>query len=121
MVMALGNSYTGIFGNNKGLIKKMEDAGSTTGEKVWNLPMDEGHLKDMKGTYADLANISSFRGAGSSTAAAFLSEFVDKEIPWIHCDIAGTAWNCANRLGYVPKKGATGAMVRTFVELAKKF
>jgi leucyl aminopeptidase len=74
----------------------------------------------MKGVHADLCNISSGKGAGSSTAAAFLKEFVDPQIPWAHFDIAGTAWHTANRLTYVPKKGATGVMVRTFVELAKK-
>ncbi|MBC86340.1 MAG: leucyl aminopeptidase [Bdellovibrionaceae bacterium] len=120
-VIALGNSHTGIMGRDDKMVKMVQDAAQTTGEKVWQLPLIEDHLNDMKGTYADLSNISSFRGAGSSTAGAFLSHFVEKDIPWVHCDIAGTAWNCGNRLSYAPSKGATGSMIRTFVELARTF
>ncbi|MCB0411382.1 MAG: aminopeptidase, partial [Bdellovibrionales bacterium] len=67
----------------------------------------------------DLANISAFKGAGSSTAAAFLEQFVEKGIPWAHFDIAGTAWNRGNRVPYFQKKGATGSIVKTFVEFAR--
>ncbi|MCK6596953.1 MAG: aminopeptidase, partial [Bdellovibrionaceae bacterium] len=69
----------------------------------------------------DLSNMSSGKGAGSATAAAFLEQFVDEGIPWAHFDIAGTGWAAGNRLKYCTKKGATGAMVRTFVELAKSY
>ncbi|MEZ4871784.1 MAG: leucyl aminopeptidase [Bdellovibrionales bacterium] len=120
-VIALGNSHTGIMGRDDKMVKQIQEAAKTTGEKVWQLPLIEDHINDMKVTYADLSNISSFKGAGSSTAGAFLSHFVDEDIPWAHCDIAGTAWNCGNRLSYAPKKGATGAMIRTFVELAANF
>ncbi len=73
----------------------------------------------MKGTYADLSNVSNNRGAGSATAAAFLEQFIDKAIPYAHFDIAGTAYNVGNRLPYLPSKGASGVMVRTFVELVQ--
>ena len=75
----------------------------------------------MKGTFADLSNMSSGKGAGSATAAAFLEQFVGEGIPWAHFDIAGTGWAVGNRLNYCPKKGASGAMVRTFVEIAKQY
>ena len=120
IIMALGNSHTGLFAKDDKLAKKILDAGKTTGEQIWQMPLMSHHMDDMKGVHADLSNLSSFRGAGSATAAAFLSNFTG-DIPWAHLDIAGTGWGCANRLGYVPQKGATGCMVRTFVELAKKF
>lgn len=121
MVMALGNTHTGYFTRNQALKKKIEMAAENSGEWVWNMPLTDFHVKDMKGTYADLSNISSSKGAGSATAAAFLEQFVGEGIPWAHFDIAGTAWAVGNRLPYCPKKGASGAMIRTFVELAKQF
>ncbi len=118
MVVALGNIHTGFFTRNNKLAERVEDAASTTGELVWRMPLIDFHAKDMKGTYADLSNMSSGKGAGSATAAAFLEQFVDSEIPWVHFDIAGTGWHCGDRLNYAPKRGATGVMVRTFVQIA---
>lgn len=119
MVVALGNTHTGYFTRNKDLKNKIEKAADASGEWVWNMPLCDFHVKDMQGTFADLSNISSGKGAGSATAAAFLEQFVGEGIPWAHFDIAGTAWAVGNRLNYCSKKGASGAMIRTFVELAK--
>ena len=119
MVVALGNTHTGFFTRNNALAKKIEKAAEVSGEWVWRMPLVDHHVSDMKGTFADLSNISSSKGAGSATAAAFLEQFVDKDIPWAHFDIAGTAWAVGNRLPYCSKKGASGCMIRTFVELAK--
>lgn len=119
MVVALGNTHTGYYTRHAALKNKIEKAASQSGEWVWNMPLCDYHLKDMKGTFADLSNISSSKGAGSATAAAFLEQFVGEGIPWAHFDIAGTGWAVGNRLPYAPKKGASGAIVRTFVELAK--
>ena len=121
MVVALGNVHTGYFTRNSALKNKIEKAAGESGELVWNMPLTDAHVKDMKGTFADLSNISSAAGAGSATAAAFLEQFVDSDIPWAHFDVAGTAWACGNRLSYCTPKGATGVMVRTFVEVAKQF
>ncbi len=118
MVIALGNSHTGFFTKDESLAKTVAAAGETSEEPLWRMPLNSEHTEDIKGTFADLSNISSFRGAGSATAAAFLAEFVSEGIPHVHFDIAGTAWNCGNRREYLPKKGATGVLVRTFVELA---
>jgi len=120
IVMALSNIHTGVFTRSNKLMKQIQDASDATGELVWQMPLVDFHYDDVKGTYADLCNISNYKGAGSSTAAAFLEQFVDEGIPWAHFDIAGTAWNTANRQSYVPKKGATAVMLRTFVELAKE-
>jgi len=120
MVIALGNIHTGYFTRNQALKKKIEAAAEHSGEAVWNMPLCDHHVKDMKGTFADLSNISSGKGAGSATAAAFLEQFVEDGIPWAHFDIAGTGWAAGNRLNYCPKKGASGAIIRTFVELARQ-
>lgn len=121
MVIALGNTHTGYFTRNEKLKKTIEDAAKASGEWVWNMPLCDFHVQDMKGTYADLSNISSGKGAGSATAAAFLEQFVGESIPWAHFDIAGTGWHVGNRLKYAPKKGASGAMIRTFVEIARSY
>lgn len=121
MVIALHNVYTGFFTRDKKLKEKVEECAKKTGERVWQLPMHDDHTSDMKGRHADLQNISNHRGAGSSTAAAFLGQFVSKDIPWAHFDIAGTAWDLGNRFNYCPARGASGVMIRTFVELAKSY
>ena len=121
MVVALGNIHTGYFTKNNVLKNKIEKAAAESGEAVWHMPFNEHHTKDMKGTYADLSNISYSGGAGSGTATAFLEQFVGEDIPWAHFDIAGTGWACGNRLNYCSPKGATGVMVRTFVEIAKQY
>lgn len=121
MVVALGNTHTGYFTRNEKLKKTIEDAARITGEWVWNMPLCDFHVQDMKGTFADFSNISSGKGAGSATAAAFLEQFVEEGIPWAHFDIAGTGWAVGNRLKYCSKKGASGVMVRTFVEIARSF
>ena len=121
IIMALGNIFTGFFTKNDRLAQKIQKASDKTGERVWRLPLTKEHTRDVKSTMADVCNISSTRGAGSSTAAAFLEHFVESDIPWAHFDIAGTAWNVSNRLEYCSPRQASGVMVRTFVELVKSF
>jgi Leucyl aminopeptidase len=121
MVVALGNIHTGYFTRNSALKTKVEKAAVESGEAVWNMPLVDFHVKDMKGYYADLSNISAGKGAGSATAAAFLEQFVGEGIPWAHFDIAGTGWSVGNRLNYCTSKGASGVMIRTFVEIARQY
>jgi leucyl aminopeptidase len=121
ILVALGNTHTGVFTRDVKMRKRVQEASEKTGELVWAMPLTDTHVEDMKGTHADLCNISSGRLAGSSTAAGFLSQFVDSEIPWAHFDIAGTAWNVSGRLPYHPKKSASGVIMRTFVELAESY
>ena len=120
VVVALGNIYTGLFTRNDNLKELILKASQISGERMWPLPLDDHHVKDVKGIVGDVANISSTRGAGSSTAAAFLEQFVGKNIPWAHLDIAGTAYNVSNRLSYCRPKTASGVMVRTFVEICRQ-
>jgi leucyl aminopeptidase len=97
VVVALGHELTGAMGNDEALIEELVASGKTTGEGVWPLPTLPHHKQDMKGTVGDLRNISSpGTGAGSSTGGAFLSYFVD-DTPWVHLDIAGSAWGATDR------------------------
>ena len=121
ILIALGNTHTGVFTRDGKLRKRIQEAADKSGELVWAMPLTDTHVDDMKGTHADLCNISGGRLAGSSTAAAFLEQFVDADIPWAHFDIAGTAWNVNSRQPYHPKKSASGIILRTFVELAESY
>lgn len=89
-VVALGSTYTGLFANRDELAEKLLNAGKKTGDLAWRMPLHSDYTELMQSTYADLANVSAVRGAGASTAAAFLETFVEGT-PWAHLDIAGTA------------------------------
>ena len=121
IVMSLGNLFTGFFTKNETLVKKIQTSAEKSGESVWRMPLVTEHATAMASRIADVSNLSSMRGAGSSTAAAFLENFVDKDIPWAHFDIAGTAYNMEKRLEYCSPRMASGVIVRTFVELAKSY
>ncbi|MEE3327293.1 MAG: leucyl aminopeptidase [Myxococcota bacterium] len=110
-MVALGEWATGVFGNSDELSDEMAEAGQSTGECMWPMPLFPDHLRIMKSHIADIKNSGS-REAGASTAAAFLEQFVG-ETPWVHLDIAGTAWKSPQNS--YQKTGATGVGVRTLV------
>jgi leucyl aminopeptidase len=112
--IALGTFYSGLFGNNQELIDKVRKAAERTGERMWQMPMPEEYKEQNKSDIADIKNAGN-RIGGAITAALFLAEFVDN-VPWVHIDIAGTAFS-SKESGYIAK-GATGVGVRTLVELA---
>lgn len=120
VVVGLGHEYSGAMGNDEDLVDSLVAAGKRSGELVWPLPIHERHRGEMKGTVGDLKNISSpGAGAGSSTAGAFLENFVG-EIPWVHLDIAGSAWGAADRDYQGGSKG-TGVGVRLLVDYLEAF
>ncbi len=112
-VVALGRWATGLFGNNERLVELVRRAGEASAERAWPMPLWEGHRKAVRSEVADVKNTGG-REAGSSTAAAFLAAFVG-DTPWVHLDIAGTAWT-AKTSPYQPR-GATGVGVRLLLEL----
>jgi leucyl aminopeptidase len=114
-IIALGTNVAALVGNNKELIMKIIDFSNQTGEKIWELPLYDEYKEQLKSSTADMKNIGG-RSAGAITAAAFLSSFVE-DTPWIHLDIAGTAWNQegTKEKTYNPK-GATGFGIRTIVK-----
>jgi leucyl aminopeptidase len=115
IIVALGSTYAGLFSNDDVWCGQVEEAGRTTGELYWRLPLHPEYFDLTKGEFADLTNASDQRKAMSCYAAQFLGQFVD-DTPWAHLDIAGTAWGMTrNYTG----SGATGFGVRTLVELAE--
>jgi leucyl aminopeptidase len=115
-VVALGRWATGLFGSHAGLVEAVRAAGEKTGELAWPMPLLDGHKREIKSEVADIKNTGG-RNAGASTAAAFLAAFVG-ETPWVHLDIAGTAWTTTATCGYQPR-GATGVGVRMLLELLR--
>lgn len=114
-VVALGHEYSGVFGMDQTLIDALVESGKRTGELVWPLPIHDLHKKDMKGRVGDLKNIGSpSTGAGASTAAAFLSNFVG-DVSWAHLDIAGSAWGSKER-DYQSSTQGTGVGVRLLLD-----
>ncbi|MBV8070012.1 MAG: leucyl aminopeptidase [Acidobacteriaceae bacterium] len=114
--VALGQYNIGAFTNDEPFLQRFLKAAKAAGEKTWQLPMDEEYKEYLKSAFADLPNIGSGRQAGSITAAWFLREFADST-PWVHLDIAATAWLDEGKSWL--SKGPTGVAVRSFIELAR--
>ena len=110
-VTALGDAYTGVFANDDDYYHEFEEAMKAADEKGWRLPLDQAYLDKLKSNSADLKNSAGKPGAGASIAANFLESFIEKDTQWIHLDIAGTADQDGT--------GATGAMIRSVVEVMK--
>ena len=117
ILVALGQSTAGLFGNDQALVDQVRAAADSVDEPVWQLPLEKKYRKQLDSEVADISNLGG-PFAGSTTAALFLAEFVG-ETPWAHVDIAGTmqvdsdeAWR---------SKGATGFGARLLAELARDF
>lgn len=109
-VVALGSLASGLMGNNPSLLRKLEKAGEASGERLWPLPLFPEYQDQIKSTVADIKNVGG-KGAGTITAACFLSRFVEADQAWAHIDIAGTAWDNGGSRPHIPK-GAVGVGVR---------
>jgi len=117
IVVALGNVNTGVFGSDAAFTERVLASARRAGEKMWHMPLDDDYREQIKSTIADIQNVGG-RGAGASTAAWFLREFTG-DTPWVHLDIAGTAW--LDDAKPWAGKGGTGVAVRTLVDLAMTF
>jgi leucyl aminopeptidase len=115
-VIALGHEAIGMMGNTQGeaLMDRLRRAGMRTGERVWQLPLWDEYLEDVKSDVADVKNVGMGRAAGTIAGAAFLVKFVEG-YPWVHLDIAGTAW--ADRDQPYKPKGGTGVGVRLLTQM----
>ncbi|PCI78143.1 leucyl aminopeptidase [Candidatus Aerophobetes bacterium] len=118
IVVALGSERTGYYCTEDKLAKKLEEAATVTSEKVWRMPLDKEYASQLKSPIADLANCSKKRMAGSITAALFLKEFIEEGTPWIHLDIAGTAYLDGATSYHMTQ--ATGVGVRLLNELVSQ-
>ena len=116
VVVALGQVAIGAMGNDEGLLNEVREAGDRAGERCWPLPLWDDYRDLLKSDIADVKN-SGGRGAGSITGGWFLREFVEG-YPWVHLDIAGTAYTDGE--GPHQAKGPTGIGVRLFTEFVLK-
>jgi leucyl aminopeptidase len=115
VLIALGSTYAALISNDDAFAGEVEAAAERTGELAWRLPLHAEYKDLTKGTVADLTNAASKRKAGTIYAGSFLEEFVGGK-PWVHLDIAGTAWDVGRE--YVGK-GPTGYGVRLLIDLAR--
>jgi leucyl aminopeptidase len=115
IVIGLGHNAVGVFGPDRAMVDEVLAAGEAAGEPGWPMPMWDEYREQIKSDVADIKNTGG-RAAGSITAALFLQEFVDG-YPWVHLDVAGTAYSQSD-LGWIPK-GPTGTPVGTFVEFVR--
>jgi len=117
VVVALGYANAGVFANDDAIYERFHKANAEAGEKMWRLPMDDEYKDNIKSTIADMVN-SVGRWGGAINAAMFLKEFAE-DTPWIHLDIAGTAWMEEQKPWIA--KGPSGIALRSLVEFVKSF
>jgi leucyl aminopeptidase len=115
VVIALGHVAMGVMGNDQAVIDEVLAASKRGGETGWQLPLFEEYADQLRSDVADLRNIGG-RDGGSITAGCFLAAFAEG-MPWVHLDIAGTAYSESDLV--VMPKGPTGLPVRTFVEFVR--
>jgi leucyl aminopeptidase len=113
-VVALGKTTSGLFGAPDGWVEQIRAASDRAGDRSWPMPVFADYKEQLKSEIADFTNTGG-RAGGAITGALFIKEFAG-ELPWVHIDIAGTAWAEESK-PYQPK-GATGVAVRTLAELA---
>ena len=116
-VVALGHHNAGVFSNNEDAYQHFTRALERSGEKFWRLPLDQEYLDQIRSNIADIMNTGG-RWGGASTAAVFLKEFVE-DTPWIHLDIAGTAW-VEDSKSWIAK-GPSGIGVRSIIEWVRSY
>jgi leucyl aminopeptidase len=117
VVVALGYTNAGVFANDDAIYERFHKANGEAGEKMWRLPLDDEYKDNIKSTIADIVN-SGGRWGGAINAAMFLREFAE-ETPWIHLDIAGTAW-MEEQKPWI-SKGPSGIALRSLVEFVRSF
>jgi leucyl aminopeptidase len=117
VVVALGYVNAGVFANDEKMYERFDRAVQKAGEKFWRLPVDDEYKENIRSNIADIVN-SGGRWGGAINAAMFLNEFAE-DTPWLHLDIAGTAWMEENKPWIA--KGPSGIAVRSLVEFARGF
>jgi len=117
VVVALGYANAGVFANDDAMYEQFGKALNRAGEKMWRLPLDDEYKEQIRSNIADIMNTGG-RWGGAITAAMFLKEFAE-DTPWIHLDIAGTAWMEDSKPWIA--KGPSGIALRSLVEFAKEF
>ncbi len=109
IIISLGHEYGGMFCNDDGLARQLKQAGRSSGEELWRMPLGDAYDKLIDSPIADIKNVGPREG-GSISAAQFIKRFVKPGVKWAHLDIAGMVW--AAKAGTLHDKGATGFGVR---------
>ena len=117
-VIALGTRTSAVMTNNESFSAEFLDAASQSGEQFWPMPLPQELRASLDSPVADMANMGDKSG-GMLVAGLFLKEFIAEDLPWLHLDIAGPAFNTASAHGYTPV-GGTGVAMRSLVTLAEK-
>jgi leucyl aminopeptidase len=117
MVLALGDLYAGVYGNDEGWRDRIVDAANAVGDHLWPLPLHRRYRRYVNSSFADMKNASILREGSPALAAEFLHEFAEDE-PWAHIDLAGPAFIRRSRGDYLSQQGGTGYGVRLVAELA---
>jgi leucyl aminopeptidase len=112
-LVALGTRVIGAMGEEQWR-DRVAAAGNRVGEQVWPMPLPEEIRPALDTPVADITSLPGDRWASMLVGGVFLGEFMPDELPWVHLDIAGPAWNAGAAWGYTPK-GGTGAAVRTII------
>ncbi|ESL10855.1 cytosolic leucyl aminopeptidase [Trypanosoma rangeli SC58] len=115
VLIGLGSQRAGMFSNDLHLSQQLMAGGRSSGDELWPMPIAEEHKKAVKGGLADLTNVSTSKEAGSCTAAAFLSNFIEDGVKWAHLDIAGAAMGGDKPKGFQPA-GAPGFGVQMLLD-----
>ena len=116
-VVALGTRTSAVMTNNEDFSHEFLAATARSGEQFWPMPLPEELRESLDSPVADMANIGD-RNGGMLVAGLFLKEFVQQDLPWLHLDIAGPAFNTAKAHGYTPV-GGTGIALRSLVALVE--
>jgi leucyl aminopeptidase len=119
MVIAMGDYYAGLFGNEPAWVEEIRGAAEASGDYAWPWPLHPTYRRYIRSEFADMKNSSEYRQGSPILAARFLEEFVG-DGPWAHLDIAGTAYLERGRDDYYDREGATGYGVRLLAELAQR-
>ncbi len=117
VVVALGYANAGVFANDDAIYERFHKANQEAGEKMWRLPLDDEYKDQIRSSIADIMNTGG-RWGGAINAAMFLQEFAE-DTPWIHLDIAGTAWMEEQKPWIA--KGPSGIALRSLVEFVRSF
>ncbi len=91
ILIALGEETAGLYSNNDEFANEIKNAANEVFEKTWHMPITEEAKNAIKGAVADITNSGKTRWGGSNKAAAFLNRFIEKDVQWVHLDIAGAA------------------------------
>lgn len=119
-IYAVGPFFSALLSDNRSLADKVKVAGQRSGDRVWELPFTQDFKAAISSDIADIQNVGNPSiAAGTITAGWFLREFVENNTPWVHLDIASSAFNVPNISYY--RKGATGSSVRLLIDLAMEW